>query len=93
MNEFKTDGKTPFGKWVSQHCNRHKITPRDLYDHTGIKARTMQRILTGQTVLSDINMMWIIESIADLTNDDPVELGCQVIRVYLPTTVQKSGSK
>tara|TARA_R110000796_G_scaffold173058_1_gene290017 strand:+ start:333 stop:596 length:264 start_codon:yes stop_codon:yes gene_type:complete len=83
MKGFKIDGKTAFGKWVSTYCNQNQIKPRQLYDHTGIKARTMQRILKGRTVLSDVDLFWIIGSLADLTGDDPVELGEHVVRLYL----------
>ena len=83
MKGFKIEGKTAFGKWVSSYCNRNNITPRQLYDHTGIKARTMQRILKGRTTLSDVDLFWIIDSLADLTNDDPIPLGEHVVRLYL----------
>ena len=83
MKGFKVQGKTAFGKWVASYCNRNNISPRQLYDHTGIKARTMQRILKGVTALTDVDLFWIVDSLADLTESDPVELGEHVVRIYL----------
>jgi len=83
MKGFTIEGKTVFGKWVATYCNHHRITPRQLYDHTGIKARTMQRILKGVTSLTDVDLFWIVGSLSDLTGDDPIELGEHVVRLYL----------
>jgi hypothetical protein len=33
--------------------------------------------------LSDVDLFWIVGSLADLTGDDPVELGEHVVRLYL----------
>ena len=64
---FKESGKTIFGLFVAEICNKHGITPKQFRDYAGYEQRSFQRMMSGATKLSSEDFLWIVDSLAEMT--------------------------
>ena len=66
--KFKEHGKTIFGLFVAETCNEHGITPKQFRDYAGYEQRSFQRMMSGATRLTCEDFLWIVDSIAEMTD-------------------------
>lgn len=74
--------KTELGRWVATYLNTHNIELQYFAEYSGIDKRKMTRIMNGDSKLTDIDLFWIVECLADLTECDRIELIVLVSRIY-----------
>lgn len=79
---YKLENKTKFGQWVAKIANDYELTPMEIADYSGIHVRKLSRILNGYSKLTDIDMMWLVECLSDLTKRDRIEMIVEVSKIY-----------
>jgi hypothetical protein len=62
------------GKWIVRVMDAHQITRIELSDYSGIHIRKLHRILSNQSALSLLDFVWLMECLADMTNQDKFDL-------------------
>lgn len=81
-NQNRT-GKTQMmhaGKWIVRVMDAHQITRIELSDYSGIHIRKLHRILSNQSALSLLDFVWLMECLADMTNQDKFDLMMDCLR-------------
>ncbi len=74
MSRFKESGKTTFGLFVVQMCNKNGITPKQFRDYAGYEQRSFQRMLSGHTRVPIEDFFWIVDALAELTEQNNGDL-------------------
>tara|TARA_R100001463_G_scaffold16452_3_gene42644 strand:+ start:2783 stop:3034 length:252 start_codon:yes stop_codon:yes gene_type:complete len=62
--------RTKFGSWLFLQLERYKITMMNLSDYSGIHIRTLYRLTNGDVPIKLEDWSWIIECIADMSDQD-----------------------